>query len=596
MDLPSPSPGWHAWFSLLRAAARSPPSYCNASARLPCALALQPSPADLLGAQLSRRTHLVLESLRLGCHLLYTPLAAGMLPAAAAASLDALFALGDGCALAAPLPAPPPASLALPASAWAAADGRLLRLYGAPASPLPACAAAAAAAAALRTRLRPFPPSPPPFPPLPLPLPPHPLLHVAVHVRRGDLSSRLGPAAFGRWVPDAYYASLLPRLAALLASLPAAPAFLIVSQNASAWSRLAAAWRAPLAAAGAARVAFLIDAPPLPSLRALLDADVLVAAPSAFSSLAAAYSAGVLLAPSPSACRAHALPPHPKCTCRDAAAAAALALPAASLGKRARQAAGARHAGVSAHGCALLCEGGEAEGGKEGEGEGWNASEALREDLRALVGVRRRQPRWRPLWDRTYIKAGRVGTVRGGLSSSHKLLLALAAALFLPSLLKRAYDQPAQLDLSSFRVTGGQFARTARALQASFPSLKIEGGPYTPPPAVQYALRALRGGQLAIAALFFGGEAIFAAAGRSPPALVGRMHENKLATAAAVYGLDVVAQTLKAINAFEITYNGRVLHSKLETGRFPDPQELAAKLQAVLAEESKAAETASPLA
>jgi len=113
---------------------------------------------------------------------------------------------------------------------------------------------------------------------------------------------------------------------------------------------------------------------------------------------------------------------------------------------------------------------------------------------------------------------------------------------------------------------------------------------------VQYALRALRGGQLAIAALFFGGEAIFAAAGRSPPALVGRMHENKLATAAAVYGLDVVAQTLKAINAFEITYNGRVLHSKLETGRFPDPQELAAKLQAVLAEESKAAETASPLA
>mmetsp|Transcript_28224 Transcript_28224/g.49453 ORF Transcript_28224/g.49453 Transcript_28224/m.49453 type:complete len:82 (+) Transcript_28224:18-263(+) len=53
---------------------------------------------------------------------------------------------------------------------------------------------------------------------------------------------------------------------------------------------------------------------------------------------------------------------------------------------------------------------------------------------------------------RTYIKAGRGGTVRGGLSSSHKLLLALAAALFLPSLLKRAYDQPAQLDLSSFRV------------------------------------------------------------------------------------------------------------------------------------------------
>jgi len=56
------------------------------------------------------------------------------------------------------------------------------------------------------------------------------------------------------------------------------------------------------------------------------------------------------------------------------------------------------------------------------------------------------------------------------------------------------------------------------------------------------------------------------------------MRENKAATVACVYGLDVVAQTLKAINAFEVTYNGKKLHSKLESGRFPQPGEVVEKL------------------
>lgn len=60
------------------------------------------------------------------------------------------------------------------------------------------------------------------------------------------------------------------------------------------------------------------------------------------------------------------------------------------------------------------------------------------------------------------------------------------------------------------------------------------------------------------------------------------MHENKMATLAAVYGLDVVAQTMKAINAFEVTYNGHRLHSKLETGRFPAAGEVAAELRKLI--------------
>ena len=55
-----------------------------------------------------------------------------------------------------------------------------------------------------------------------------------------------------------------------------------------------------------------------------------------------------------------------------------------------------------------------------------------------------------------------------------------------------------------------------------------------------------------------------------------------------MYGLDVIAQTMKSINAFEITYNGRVLHSKLQTGSFPDLQELAAKLLRAKTEDASA--------
>ncbi|KAL3914017.1 MAG: hypothetical protein SGPRY_007776 [Prymnesium sp.] len=74
--------------------------------------------------------------------------------------------------------------------------------------------------------------------------------------------------------------------------------------------------------------------------------------------------------------------------------------------------------------------------------------------------------------------------------------------------------------------------------------------------------------------------------GRPLPGVVRQMHENKLATAAGVYALDVIAQTLKSINAFEITYNGRVLHSKLKSGNFPDPNELVNKLREIIAMES----------
>lgn len=136
----------------------------------------------------------------------------------------------------------------------------------------------------------------------------------------------------------------------------------------------------------------------------------------------------------------------------------------------------------------------------------------------------------------------------------------------------------------------GQFRSCATALKQSFPELQIEGGPYTPPVGVQHAIKAVRFGQVATVALYFFGDAIFGSIGRLPPTMVQRMHDNPLLVIGGVYGLDVIAQTLKSINAFEVTYNGQVLHSKLSSGRFPQPNELVAKLGQIRMQESSQAQ------
>ena len=56
----------------------------------------------------------------------------------------------------------------------------------------------------------------------------------------------------------------------------------------------------------------------------------------------------------------------------------------------------------------------------------------------------------------------------------------------------------------------------------------------------------MRAAQIGVAAFFFAGEQLFGKLGRQPPALLGQMHENKMLTAGAIYGLDVIAQTMKA--------------------------------------------------
>ena len=133
----------------------------------------------------------------------------------------------------------------------------------------------------------------------------------------------------------------------------------------------------------------------------------------------------------------------------------------------------------------------------------------------------------------------------------------------------------------------GQFRACAQALQANFPGLKIEGGPYTPPPYIQHTIRALTGVQMLVPGLYFFGEQLFGLIGRAPPEVVASMHANPIMALGAFFGVHALQSTLKSINAFEITYNGNVLHSKIKSGNFPRPAELTAKLASVLKAEGR---------
>lgn len=117
-------------------------------------------------------------------------------------------------------------------------------------------------------------------------------------------------------------------------------------------------------------------------------------------------------------------------------------------------------------------------------------------------------------------------------------------------------------------------------MQQEFPGLKIEGGPFTPPAYVQYGIRAVRVGQVAVGIFFFFGEQILQKLGHAPFGFMEEVPQRLAAHAAALYGLNCIVSTLQSINAFEITYNGKVLHSKLSSGSFPPPGELSKKLKA----------------
>lgn len=75
------------------------------------------------------------------------------------------------------------------------------------------------------------------------------------------------------------------------------------------------------------------------------------------------------------------------------------------------------------------------------------------------------------------------------------------------------------------------------------------------------------------------GDHIFNALGMPIPGLLARAKENQMWSMFGVYYLgNLISQNLMNTGAFEITYNGQLVWSKLDSGRLPSWPELMAEM------------------
>mmetsp|Transcript_8791 Transcript_8791/g.22750 ORF Transcript_8791/g.22750 Transcript_8791/m.22750 type:complete len:118 (+) Transcript_8791:423-776(+) len=97
----------------------------------------------------------------------------------------------------------------------------------------------------------------------------------------------------------------------------------------------------------------------------------------------------------------------------------------------------------------------------------------------------------------------------------------------------------------------------------------------------------MRVGQVLALTAYFFGEQLLPATPRVRALLQGA-HENRFPLGLGLYVTHLGCELAYSTSAFEITYNGQLLFSKLRTGRFPQPGEIAAKLEAAIAAERAA--------
>lgn len=82
-------------------------------------------------------------------------------------------------------------------------------------------------------------------------------------------------------------------------------------------------------------------------------------------------------------------------------------------------------------------------------------------------------------------------------------------------------------------------------------------------------------------ALMLGGTVIFGQLGIPTPEIVVKMNNNKPVAFMALFIMNSVANSLIATGAFEIYVNEELIFSKLQTGRFPNADELIAAINAL---------------
>jgi thioredoxin reductase-like selenoprotein T len=113
-------------------------------------------------------------------------------------------------------------------------------------------------------------------------------------------------------------------------------------------------------------------------------------------------------------------------------------------------------------------------------------------------------------------------------------------------------------------------------VESKFPQFlgNIHGEVY-PPPAASVMIATLAGYIWFIGiALTMGGNQIFGALGMPVPDIVKTMNENKVPTFMTLFVINSLGNSLIATGAFEIYVNDQLIFSKLQTGRFPNGEEL----------------------
>lgn len=131
-------------------------------------------------------------------------------------------------------------------------------------------------------------------------------------------------------------------------------------------------------------------------------------------------------------------------------------------------------------------------------------------------------------------------------------------------------------------------------LEQNFPGMEVLGSTYPIPASRQMLGNLISVVQMAALIMIFAGPQIFAAMGHpQPPAWYQQLAGNKASAGIAVWFVgNMLHNSVMSSGAFEIYFNGQLMHSKLDTGRLPTLEELLSRLRSSIEAASAAASEA----
>lgn len=120
------------------------------------------------------------------------------------------------------------------------------------------------------------------------------------------------------------------------------------------------------------------------------------------------------------------------------------------------------------------------------------------------------------------------------------------------------------------------FVELQNFLSQRYPEFEgsIGGETYPPPSYAQLAVGFAGFVQMAAIALMFFGSKVFEVLGMPEPEWYDQVKNNKMMTFASVFMLNSFANSLTATGAFEITVDGQLAFSKLQSGHMPNARDI----------------------